>query len=133
MLPNGTARPPVQDGEDCPVPDEIIGRLYSSPEHGLAAISALSELQKAHLAAFCYGRAHLREIGLAIAATCEIDVLVEAAGYAGRVLFAQSRERPQAIISRASFARRPITLAGSAGMAHRLFDQDAIEPELMPA
>jgi hypothetical protein len=123
---------PAQDAEDCPVPDDILGGLYRSPDQSLAAVCDLPEDQKGRLAAFCYGRAHLRDIGLAIAATCELGALVDAAGFAGRVIYAQSRERPEVVVSRA-FARRPITLASSAGMAPRFFDQDAEEPELISA
>jgi hypothetical protein len=55
-------------------------------------ISGLSPQNRANLAAFCYGRAHLHDIGLTIAATCEFEELVSAAGGAGYFLFEQSRE-----------------------------------------
>jgi hypothetical protein len=81
--------------DSSPVTDELIGRLYHSSRHGVhALVSGLSEGQRATLAAFCYGRAHLREIGLAIAATCDLDALVAEGGRAGSVLFEQSRELP---------------------------------------
>jgi hypothetical protein len=123
----------TQDPEDCPVPDAIIGQLYRSPERALADVLTFPDDQKGRLAAFCYGRAHLRDIGLSIAATCDLGTLIDAAGFAGHTIFAQSRERPQAIVSRASIGRRPVTLACSAGMAPRSFDQDAVEPELLSA
>jgi len=56
---------------DCPVREEVIGLLYRSSEHHVQEfISGLSPQHRASLAAFCYGRAHLHEIGLTIAATC---------------------------------------------------------------
>jgi hypothetical protein len=79
--------------DDCPVPAELIGQLYRSSPHGIAdLIAGLSMRRRANLATFCYGRAHLREIGLAIAATCDLEPLVDAGGRAGNFLFEQSRE-----------------------------------------
>jgi hypothetical protein len=78
---------------DCPVREEVIGLLYRSSQHHVQEfISGLSPQQRASLAAFCYGRAHLHDIGLTIAATCEFEELVSAAGGAGYFLFEQSRE-----------------------------------------
>jgi hypothetical protein len=80
---------------DCPVSDELIGQLYRSSHHGIhELISGLSVGRRASLAAFCYGRAHLRNIGLAVAATCDLETLVVAGGRAGNFLFEQSRELP---------------------------------------
>ncbi len=43
-----------------PVPDELIGRLYRSPRHGInELVSGLSTSRRGSLAAFCYSRAHL--------------------------------------------------------------------------
>ena len=61
---------------------------------------------------FCYGRAHLREVGLAVAATCDFESLVVAGGRAGQFLFDLSRERP--IVAERVFPgsrRAKITLA----------------------
>jgi hypothetical protein len=78
-----------------PVPDELIGRLYRSPRHGInELVSGLSTSRRGSLAAFCYSRAHLHDIGLAIAATCDLETLVAAGGRAGNFLFEQSRELP---------------------------------------
>jgi hypothetical protein len=38
----------------------------------------------------------LHEVGLAIAATCNLDALVHAGGKPGNFLFEQSRQRPKA-------------------------------------
>jgi hypothetical protein len=78
---------------DCPVREEVIGLLYRSSQHHIQEfISGLSPQHRASLAAFCYGRAHLHDVGLTIAATCEFEELVAAAGSVGHFLFEQSRE-----------------------------------------
>ena len=92
--------------------------------HGAAAgqvcdiVSKLCDSERASLAVFCYGRAHLNSIGLAVAAQCSLRHLTAAAGssVAGSTLYAQSRELPLTIP--ASHAhRRSITLATSAPSA----------------
>src|SRR5580704_4171935 len=94
------------------VSDELIGRLYASRQHELAQMVAdLPAQQRANLALFCYQRAHLREIGLAVAATCDQWSLVNAAGKAGDVLFAHSRTQPEVIEPVLPYGRRKITLA----------------------
>ncbi|MCZ7660199.1 MAG: hypothetical protein M5U07_21225 [Xanthobacteraceae bacterium] len=45
----------------CPVPNELIGRLYRAAAASVGDIVAsLAPAQRAELALFCYGRAHLR-------------------------------------------------------------------------
>lgn len=86
---------------DCPVREEVIGLLYRSSQHRVQEfISSLSPRHGATFATFCYGRAHLRDTGLTIAATCEFEDLVAAGGGAGHFLFGQSREL--------SSARKPL-------------------------
>jgi hypothetical protein len=94
------------------VPDELVGRLYHASESEIADIvSAFSSRQRANLAMFCYRKAHLQRIGLAIAANCELFDLVDAwGGPAGEALFAHVRDRrapPDPVTSR----RPKITLA----------------------
>jgi hypothetical protein len=78
-------------------------------------VSSLSASERAKVAVFCYGRAHLNAIGLAIAATCDLDQLIAASSSAaaGHVLFVQSRDiAPE----KPSVSRRPvITLAAGVG------------------
>jgi hypothetical protein len=103
---------PIQP-ESCPVPDQTLGRLYASPKRDLPEILAsLPGLQRARLALFCHARAHLREMGLAIAATCDEGDLVEVAGRLGAVIFRQSRDALEQVPEHnPRFRRRPITLA----------------------
>jgi hypothetical protein len=82
----------VED-ERCPVADQMLGEMYRASPHGLnQLISTVSPTARALLALFCYRRAHLASIGLAIAATCEKDELTGFGGNAGAALFERSRE-----------------------------------------
>jgi hypothetical protein len=102
----------ITDDEACPVPDELIGRLYRCSQHDITElVSGLSSSRRGSLAAFCYGRAHLREIGLAIAATCDLETLVVAGGRAGNFLFDQSRELPSAEKARSGSKQAKVSLA----------------------
>jgi hypothetical protein len=104
--------PMITDDDGCPVPDELIGRLYRSSQHDINDIvSGLSTSRRGSLAAFCYGRAHLRDIGLAIAATCDLETLVVAGGRAGNFLFEQSRELPNADKARSGSKQARVSLA----------------------
>jgi hypothetical protein len=104
--------PIITDDDGCPVPDELIGRLYRSPQHGInELVAGLSTSHRGSLAAFCYGRAHLRDIGLAIAATCDLETLVVAGGRAGNFLFEQSRELPNEEKPRSSSKQAKVSLA----------------------
>ena len=94
--------------DPCPVSDRVLGELYRSSSHGLGElIASLSPHARAELALYCYRRAHLNSIGLAIAASCDEDDLSRSGGYAGVMLFAKSREAPEA----PQPGRRTITLA----------------------
>ena len=102
----------ITDDEACPVPDELIGRLYRCSQHDInELVSGLSSSRRGSLAAFCYGRAHLRDIGLAIAATCDLETLVLAGGRVGNFLFDQSRELPNAAKPRSGSRQAKVSLA----------------------
>ena len=98
------------------VPDELVGRLYRAGDGPIVELLAgMSSDRRANLAMFCYRKAHLRRMGLAIAATCEWSSLVQVWGPAlAHAIFAQSRE---CAIENAAVSCRPkITLARSAGV-----------------
>jgi len=83
----------VFEDELCPVPDEILGKMYRASAHGLSElIATVSPRARALLAVYCYRRVHLASIGLAIAATCDGDDLTHWGGNTGAVLFERSRE-----------------------------------------
>jgi hypothetical protein len=106
-----------------------LDRLYGAAASQVSGIVLqLSESERAALAVFCIGRAHLNAIGLAVAAQCSLDHLTEAAGssVAGSTLYAQSRELPVAM-PKSHAHRRSITLATRApsGFAARIVaDED---------
>lgn len=71
------AHNPVFDDEICPVSDRFLAELYQSSSRAIDPLIATMEpLGRAALAMYCYRRAHLASVGLAIAATCEEDDLV---------------------------------------------------------
>ena len=101
------------EDEPCPVADQMLGELYRASAHGLSElIATVSPTARALLAVYCYRRAHLASIGLAIAATCEKDDLTSLGGNAGAMLFERSREAPKSqSIDAHLTGRRKITLA----------------------
>ena len=101
------------DDVPCPVTDQMLGDMYRASAHGLnELIATVSPTARALLAVYCYRRAHLASIGLAIAATCEEDDLISFGGNAGAMLFERSREVPKSSSIGAHLTgRRKITLA----------------------
>jgi len=83
----------LQLDDDPIVPEDLVGRLYGATESTVAELMGdYSPGQRASLAMFFYRKAHLRPIGLAIAATCDFPTLVQAWGLErGQALFDQSR------------------------------------------
>jgi hypothetical protein len=109
-----------------------LDRLYGAALSEVGDIVAnLEEAERARLAVFCYGRAHLNTIGLAVAAHCSLDHLVAASGssVAGRTLHTQSRGLPTPA-PKTYTSRRSVTLAGSVSSA---FAARAAVPELLTA
>jgi hypothetical protein len=103
----------VLEEEQCPVPDQMLGQIYRASAHGLdELISMVAPTARVLLALYCYRRAHLASIGLAIAATCEKDELLSLGGNTGAALFERSREAPKlGLIDTRAGARRKITLS----------------------
>ena len=98
--------------EACPISEDLLGHIYRTGPDGVeSAVSNLPHTARARLAAFCYARTHLHEIGLAIAATCDERSLTEAAGRAGEALYARSRKRVAAVAPSPTPNKRPISLA----------------------
>jgi hypothetical protein len=96
----------------CPVGDDLLGNLYRAHEHGLAElVETVSGDVRAMLALFCYRRAHLHSMSLAIAATCSERDLIDQGGIVGSTLFAMSREAPSQQAAAGQGNRRGITLS----------------------
>jgi hypothetical protein len=99
------------------ISEELIGRLHNATDATiLHLVGQFSSQERANLAMFCYRKAHLRCIGLAIAATCDLPSLVQQWGTVlGQAIFNQSREdTPDSEPARAAH-RLKVTLARSAG------------------
>jgi len=99
--------------ESCPVSEELLGALYRADKGTFPGVLAtIAPHDRALLALFCYPRSHLHELGLAIAATCDESDLYALGGRVGAILYANSREKPQApTIPTHAAERRRITLA----------------------
>lgn len=74
---------------DCPVPADMLSRLYRAGPDAADMVDGLPETQRIELAVFCYSRAHLRPVAMSIAARCDAGRLVHIAGNAGYALVAQ--------------------------------------------
>jgi hypothetical protein len=96
----------------CPVRDELLGELHRANDLFIPGfVYGLAPDVRASLALFCYRRAHLHSMGLAIAASCDEDSLVWAGGNVGAFIFACSREAPPQKVLSLRADRRKITLA----------------------
>jgi len=115
--------------ERCPVADQTLGDLYRSHREGLATlVQTVSPDVRARLALYCYRRAHLQSLGLAIAASCSEDELVEAGGHAGEALFALSR-KAAAPAPEPGSGRRKISLSRGPLTTIAPFEDDLDEDE----
>ena len=110
MLPENRA---LLEDDPCPISDEMLGEMYRSSPHGVhELIATIPPTTRALLAVYCFRRAHLASIGIAIAATCEQDDLSSFGGNAGAVLFERSRNAPVSSSAvRLASGRKKITLA----------------------
>jgi hypothetical protein len=94
-------------------------RLFALDARSALAFAAdLPASQRVALAVFCYGKSHLRAIGLAITATCEQSTLVQHLGTTrGRILFTQSRGAETRSDEPLARPRTKVTLPTSAGIS----------------
>ena len=101
------------EDEACPVPDKVLGEMYRANPHGLnELIVSVPPAVRGMLAMYCYRRAHLASIALAIAATCDEDDLTRHGGNAGCAAVCEiARGRIRAAPRRAS-GRAPQDHAG---------------------
>jgi hypothetical protein len=77
---------------DCPLPLATITELKNAdPGEVVASVLPLSEELRIKLALYCYNRAHLRPLGLIVAATIDPERLAQLGGTLGEVIAAQSR------------------------------------------
>ena len=103
----------LQLDNDQSIPAELAERLYRAGEsRAVDLVAGFSATQRANLAVYCYHKAHLHRIGLAIAATCDRSVLELTWGRTlGKALFEQSRQLDSAPIDTSNRYRPAVTLA----------------------
>jgi hypothetical protein len=129
MKPSTAGGAATRIDDDQELPEELIGRLYRATESSVfEMLPDLSLQDRAYLAMFCYRKSHLHRIGLAIAATCDENVLVQTWGTAlGQTLYAQSRDAPPAPQRAPGQHRSKITLATLGGTSWMSSDDDEDE------
>ena len=71
----------------------------SGPADAVEVASTLPEAQRAVLAQFCYGRRHLRHLGLSIASTLSTDTLMKTFGGAWEVVHKQAQDPERTLAS----------------------------------
>jgi hypothetical protein len=109
----------IPQEEDCPVSPGLLGKLYRASEHELESLITMVPVHtRAALALYCHRRSHLRSIGLAIAAGCNKDDLMDLGAYAGGVLFELARAKPHEAKPLSHFLeRKNVSLFRSTGTA----------------
>ena len=120
----------VLSGDDCPCSSTLLGALYrATPDQYEGVIESIPLDVRAVLALYCYRRAHLQAIGLAIAATCEESDLRVHGQSAGSALFHRARHNQDPLPS-AFRVRKTVTLSLGALKQHGAFDEEdeVIEP-----
>ena len=86
----------IPQEEPCPVPESLLSDMYRARPEGLQQlVQSVSPFVRAMLAVYCRRRAHLSEIGLTIASTCDKDDLINAGGDFGAMLYEQARRTPR--------------------------------------
>ncbi|HTO60775.1 MAG TPA: hypothetical protein VMM15_05910 [Bradyrhizobium sp.] len=125
----------VYENDSCPVRDELLGELYRADQNGLPQlVASVAPDVRAMLALFCYRKAHLHSLAVAIATSCSERDLFRIGGRVGLALFTLSREAPAARAAPvASYGgRKPITLSTTPLRALAPLD-DELDDELAGA
>jgi hypothetical protein len=115
------------ENDFCPVRDELLGELYRADQNGLfKLVESVAPDVRAMLALFCYRRAHLHALAVAIASSCSEHDLFKIGSRVGLALYALSRETPSARPAPAASygARKPITLSTTPLRALAVFDDE---------
>jgi hypothetical protein len=122
------------ENDFCPVRDELFGEFYRADQNGLSRlVESVAPDVRAMLALFCYRRAHLHSLAVAIASSCSDRDLFKIGGRVGLALYALSRETaPARLAPVSSHGRKPITLSTTPLRALAAFD-DELDDELAAA
>ncbi|HWW48112.1 MAG TPA: hypothetical protein VNZ94_09770 [Xanthobacteraceae bacterium] len=119
------------DSDQCPVDESLLGALYRASDNGLPELmESVPPAVRAMLALFCYRRSHLHGLGIAIAASCSRDDLLQQGGRAGATLYDLAHEaRPSAKRAPATSHHRKVTLSTAPLRTMPAFDDDFDEPD----
>lgn len=126
------ARSILSRKEDITVPSQIIEEVTSAgPADAVSVASTLPEAQRAILAQFCYGRRHLRHLGLLIAGTLSKQTLMQTFGGAWEVIHKQAQDPEKTLASEKRPAseqtKRSISLATVGQAPVRSMEDDDLE------
>src|SRR5918999_1115439 len=100
----------VLAGDECPCSSTLLGALYrATPDQHEGLIESIPLDVRAVLALYCYRRAHLQAIGLAIAATCDESDLRFHGQSAGSALFRRARQNYQEPVPSSFQVRKTVT------------------------
>ncbi|KAB0682979.1 hypothetical protein [Aureimonas leprariae] len=95
-----------------PVPLEILALLLRSDEAKVAeTVLALPEAQRAALALYCFGRCHMRSLGLEVGRHCSERSLESVGGSAGLILSRQAQSAEPFDVGSSQPQKRRISLA----------------------
>jgi hypothetical protein len=133
----GLAAARLPNDHDSVVSEDLVARLYKATEPNILEIAEkLTIGERAQLAKFCYQKCHLRRIGLAVAATCDLYCLKRHLGEVlGAVLYVQSRTGTVDLDPRRAVHENRITLARSSGTTFPSaldVDDEGIDQEPVP-
>lgn len=95
----------------CPVPLELLTLLLRSPPgRAVALANQMPEADRAKLAVYLAGRAHMRQLGYLVLRECSEGAVRRAAGNVGSLLRMQAMESPVPQ-DEIRAGRRPVSLA----------------------
>jgi hypothetical protein len=115
------------DEDACPISDDVLAKLFRANEDTsiAALLDAIEPEIKPRLAFFCYRRAHLQTVGLAIAARCDESELVSFGGRAGTVLFERSRQVRDFVPTRPAYPSTRKITPPTGFLCRHPFEQEA--------
>lgn len=77
----------------CPIDEKELSDFNTnSPKDSVQIAANLPPMERARLSQFCYSKAHLHDLALRIASTCDLWTLESVFGRAGKIVFEQSRD-----------------------------------------
>lgn len=126
------ARSLLSRREGITVPTQIIEEVTSAgPADAVSVASTLPEAQRAILAQFCYGRRHLRHLGLLIAGTLSKQALMQTFGGAWEVIHRQAQDPEKTLASEkrpaSEQSKRSISLATVGQAPVRSLEEDDLD------